>query len=253
MGRIIHGNQNFGYAPIVSTGEGTYAFGSPVMLKGMVSSTIEVEQSTTNIPADNITFCMVKGAKVRTAEVGLRYIDKEYAQFLGYKLNNNGMLTDTGKFPNHCIFFETLEEDCETGISTRTLHYLYNVQASTPSVETNTDEEEVEAVELTVNYSSNDSAFVTDDDNAYVQYGYITRTDDNAVLYDTFVNQVIPPNMAVTPPTPPTPTYEYVEVTPVGTENPSEEGWYELVDGEYVLTTDTEVNTEKTYYERVEQ
>ena len=196
MGKIIHGNENFGYAPIVVDDE-TVSFGTPVMLKGMVSSTIEVEQSTTNINADDTIYCMVKGAKVRTAEVGLRYIDKEYAQFLGYKLNENGMLTDTGDFPNHCIFFETIEEDCETGISTRTLHYLYNVVASTPSVETNTDEDEIEAVTLTVNYNAKESSFVVDDDNEYVQYGYITRTDENANTYDTFKSAVLLPTTAI--------------------------------------------------------
>lgn len=41
----------------------------------------------------------------------------------------------------------------------------------------------------------------------------------------------------------------YSEVTPVGTENPSEEGWYELVEGDYVLSEDTEVAIGKTYYE----
>jgi len=44
--------------------------------------------------------------------------------------------------------------------------------------------------------------------------------------------------------------YTYTEVTPEGTENPSEEGWYELSGTEYVLTTDTTVDEEKTYYER---
>lgn len=252
MGKIIHGNENFGYAPIISSDD-TFSYGSPVLLKGMVSSNVEVEQSSTNVYADDSVYCIVNGAKVRTAEVGLRYIDKEYAQYLGYKLNNNGMLTDTGDFPNHCIFFETIEEDCETGLETRTLHYLYNVKATTPSIETATDEEEVEPVTLTVSYSANDSAFVVDDDSEYVQYGYITRSDDNASVYDTFKEAVILPTTTITPPEPPTPTYEYVEVTPVGTENPSEEGWYELVEGEYVLSEDTEVDPEKTYYERVEQ
>lgn len=42
-------------------------------------------------------------------------------------------------------------------------------------------------------------------------------------------------------------------VTPVGTENPSEEGWYEYTgtygdDSEYELTEDTTVDSEKTYY-----
>lgn len=44
----------------------------------------------------------------------------------------------------------------------------------------------------------------------------------------------------------PAPTY--TAVTPVGTENPSEEGWYELVNGSYVLSEDTTVDNSKTYY-----
>lgn len=42
----------------------------------------------------------------------------------------------------------------------------------------------------------------------------------------------------------------YSAVTPAGTENPKEEGWFEKVDDEYVLSTDTEVDSEKTYYEK---
>lgn len=50
-----------------------------------------------------------------------------------------------------------------------------------------------------------------------------------------------------------TPTeYTYTAVTPVGTENPKEEGWYVLSGDRYVLTQDTEVDSNKTYYERSE-
>lgn len=48
--------------------------------------------------------------------------------------------------------------------------------------------------------------------------------------------------------------YTYTAVTPEGTENPSEEGWYERSGTEgsytYTLTTDTTVDQTKTYYER---
>lgn len=58
------------------------------------------------------------------------------------------------------------------------------------------------------------------------------------------------------PPTPPTPEPTYEPVTPVGTENPHEEGWYERSGEEgsyvYTLTEDTTVDSEKTYYELVE-
>lgn len=41
----------------------------------------------------------------------------------------------------------------------------------------------------------------------------------------------------------------YTAVSPVGTENPKDEGWYELVAAEYVPTTDTEVASGKNYFE----
>lgn len=49
-------------------------------------------------------------------------------------------------------------------------------------------------------------------------------------------------------------TYTYHSVTPEGTENPSEEGWY-VSDGSggYVVTSDAEVQSGTTYYTRTEQ
>ena len=51
-------------------------------------------------------------------------------------------------------------------------------------------------------------------------------------------------------------TVSYNAVTPVGTENPVSEGWYERSGSEgsyvYTATTDTTVDSEKTYYAKVE-
>lgn len=44
----------------------------------------------------------------------------------------------------------------------------------------------------------------------------------------------------------------YDEVSPLGTENPVTEGWYEKNGDVYVLSADTTVDSEKTYYEKVE-
>lgn len=192
MGKIVHGNKNFGYAPINVVGS-TYSFGSPVMLPGMVSSSMEVEQSDTSIYADDVKYCTVKGAKARTIEVVFRYITSAYAEYLGFHVNANGMVTDTGLFPNHCIFFESEEEDCDTGDATTTLWYIYNVTGSEPSRPTQTDEAEVTPQDITVSYSASDSQFVKDDANAYCQVGYITRTSANANVYDTFKTTVLLP------------------------------------------------------------
>jgi len=196
MGKIIHGNKSFGFAPIVAGTPNT--FGTPVMVPGLVETTIEVEQSTNEIYADDHVFCSVKGAKVRTATVSFRNIPAAYAPYLGFKQNANGSFTDTGTFANHCIFFETEEEDCETGLSTTTLHYLYNVQASEPTRESQTDEEDIEAASIEVSYTANDSSFVVDDAGAYCQYMYITRSSENASLYDTFNSAVILPTDVIT-------------------------------------------------------
>ena len=42
----------------------------------------------------------------------------------------------------------------------------------------------------------------------------------------------------------------YEAVTPVGTENPTTEGWYEKSGSTYSATTDTSVDGTKTYYEK---
>lgn len=192
MGKIIHGNKNFGFAPINLTG-GTYSFGTPVMVPGLVNVTIEVEQEDTNVYADDKVYCRAKGAKVRTATVTFRNIPAAYAEYLGFVQNTNGTFTDTGTFANHCIFFETEEEDCDAGTSAPTLHYLYNVQGSEPTMESATDEDEIEAAEIEVEYSATDSPFVVDDNGVACQYGYLTRTEDNKATYDTFKSAVILP------------------------------------------------------------
>lgn len=196
MGRIIHGNKNFGYAEIDAT-QTPPVFKTPVMLPGLVSASIEVEQDTTDIYADDDVYCRVKGAKVRTATVNFRYITSAYAEMLGFNQEANGMLVDTGYFPNHCIFFETEEENCDTGERTTTLHYLYNVQGSEPVYESSTDEDEVEAAEIEVEYDASTSTFVADSNGDYVQYGYITKTTANEALYDTFKTKVLLPTDAV--------------------------------------------------------
>jgi hypothetical protein len=44
--------------------------------------------------------------------------------------------------------------------------------------------------------------------------------------------------------------YTYTAVEPVGTEDPSSEGWYEYDGLNYTLTADTTVQSGKTYYTR---
>lgn len=191
--KIIYGNDNFGYA-LIDTSEETPKFSAPVMLPGMISSKIEVEESSTKIAADNTTFAIIAGAKVRSAEATVTYIPEQYyTECLGYVENANGMITDTGKKKAHCFFFTSTEMDAVTGEETQTLHYIYDVTASEPALETSTTEDEVEAAELTITYESKKSDFVKDDEDKLVGYGRLTRTEQNKTWFDTFKTKVLLP------------------------------------------------------------
>ena len=192
MGTIVHGNKNFGYAPIVDG-----AFGTPVMLEGGVSADVEIDQSTQKIYADNHAYCTILGAKVRTAKLSYRYIPSAYLEYLGFKLTANGGLTDTGSHKKHCIFFQTDEYDDETGEDVPVLHYLYSAIGKEPSQSSETDEDEVTAQEFEVEYTCDDSDIAKDSDNKLVQYFKIVRTETNAKLFDKFTTEVILPTSAI--------------------------------------------------------
>lgn len=191
--KIIYGNDNFGYA-LIDTSEETPKFSAPVLMPGMKSSTIEVEEGSTKIYADNTTFAIITGEKVRTCEATITYIPESYfINCLGYKANTNGMLTDTGTKKPHCFFFTTKELDAVTGEETQTLHYVYDVTAKEPNLETSTAEEEIEAADLVISYESKRSDFVKDDDGNLVGYARITRTEENKTWFDTFKTKVLLP------------------------------------------------------------
>lgn len=96
--------------------------------------------------------------------------------------------------------------------------------------------------------------FIMDSD-----YEYTAELDSNNVNSNQGVTIIQPSYMgksnAVTLPlsSPRTQSVplDYEQVYPVGTENPQAEGWYVKNGDQYVLTTDTTVNDEHTYYKAI--
>lgn len=71
-------------------------------------------------------------------------------------------------------------------------------------------------------------------------------------LYDLFCNGFTGNCILVAPATSTAPAVDsYQVVTPVGTENPTTEGWYEKSGDTYTLSSDTAVDPEKTYYVKI--
>jgi hypothetical protein len=75
--------------------------------------------------------------------------------------------------------------------------------------------------------------------NAATLMGHVSINDQDAMPMEFYVIDAASGSATVT----------YTAVSPVGTENPSEEGGYVLSGNRYILASDTTVDTNKTYYE----
>lgn len=113
------------------------------------------------------------------------------------------------------------------------LAYPKCIMETGPDMNVENGADEIEEDEITIKFMPDTLGF-----GKYEAYADNLSADVKAAWFENFSTDL------VTAP-------EYEAVTPEGTENPSEEGWYELVDGSYVPTTDTTVTSGKTYYKVV--
>lgn len=195
---MVYGNKEAYYAPITNKGSAP-AFGTPVRDYGLVSTSITNEQSDTAIYADDTTYFTVSGAKTVTAEITKLSVDDDFAEdHLGYKAMANGMIVDTGVKAPFCYFWvETVVN--EDGTTAPMITYLYNCMATEGDVESNTMEDEVEAKEMTLNLTCTPSTVALDAAGTGngVTMARITRTAENATLFDTYKTKVLLPTDTV--------------------------------------------------------
>lgn len=114
-------------------------------------------------------------------------------------------------------------------------YILYNCELSKPSISAQTKEDATEPQTDTLNIQARPRV----DADAYIQ-AHSGENTSTSILNSWDSTVYIPTG---------TPTITYEEVTPVGTENPSEEGWFYKDGTQYYPTMDTEVVSGKTYYE----
>lgn len=197
--KIVHGNQNFCAIPIVEANN-QRSLGTPIDLSdmGLVSVDPSLTEEENKVYADNKLWARLKGNKEYTIPTAFRYISARYVEYLGFKVSTaNGGISDSGKYPAHAICYETLEYDDETGEETQTLHYYYNVVGKQPTKASATDADSIEPAEIGIEFSCTNSDFIVDEENKPVGYFEITRTEENASLYDSFKTVAILPTSEI--------------------------------------------------------
>jgi hypothetical protein len=114
------------------------------------------------------------------------------------------------------------------------IHLVYNAKCAPSQRTRSTTNDSPEAVELSWEVSTTPVTIAATDPETGLPYKPTAHLQINSTLVDN------------------TPTY--TAVTPEGTENPHNEGWYERSGSEgsyvYTLSADTTVDDQKTYYSR---
>jgi hypothetical protein len=193
MERVVHGIAQAGWAPIEDG-----VIGTPSMIPGAKSASVEAETTEKVIYADNIKYFMVSGNTTVTPSLTVLRVPKEYAQYaMGWNLMANGMITDTGIRKAHVLFYVN-EVETDEG-PTKELHYFYNVKAGDGTVESATDEDEITEQELEIPLTAIASGIAVDDAGAPVTHASIVRTTENAALFDEFITRVLLPTDTVEP------------------------------------------------------
>lgn len=156
--RIVKiGVQNCYLYPMTSAG-----FGDAIKQLGMIGFTRKVTQDDTDIYADNRVHLSVSGAKTIEGEITHYQMSPEYYEFLGYKLNANGSLTDSGtKKPFGMAFASKITD--EVGVEKYEINVAYNIRGTEPEVDKTTMEDKVEGENLKVSYTSTTTSFASDD------------------------------------------------------------------------------------------
>lgn len=225
--------------------DGTYNKG--VNWDGLTSVNESPEGGEANdIYADNIKYLSLMSAEQFKASIGAYQSPEEFDECDGAAALSTGVYAGQQTRKGFAFSYRSkVGNDVEGDDYGYKLHLVYNAKCSPSEKDRSTVNENPEATELSWDVSTtpvNVSAINPSTGKAYKPTAHIwidsTRVDADKlkafedILYGTDGGD------------------SYDAVTPEGTENPSTEGWYELSGTTYVLSTDTTVDTEKTYYEK---
>ncbi|MBR1703099.1 MAG: hypothetical protein IJ716_14325 [Lachnospiraceae bacterium] len=225
--------------------DGTYNKG--VNWDGLTSVNESSEGGEANdIYADNIKYLSLMSSEQFNPSIGAYQSPEEFDECDGAAALSKGVYAGQQTRKGFGLSYRSkIGNDVEGDDYGYKLHLVYNAKCSPSEKDRSTVNENPEATELSWDINTTPvsvSAINPSTGKPYKPTAHIwidsTRVDADKlaafedILYGTDGGD------------------SYDAVTPEGTENPSTEGWYELSGTTYVLSTDTTVDTEKTYYEK---
>ena len=208
---------------------GTPTYDGAKTLGKAVSASVSVTNNSATLYADNVLAENDTAFQSGTITLGVdEDADATFAELLGHT-NNAGVVTKSASDTAPFVAVGRIITKMVSGVLYYKAEVLYKVKFAEPSQDDNTKGESIE-----FGTSSIEGTIATLADGKWsTSQTFTSKANALAFIQGIMASGV---------------TYTYEEVTPVGTENPKNEGWYIKNGTDYIPALDTTVVADREYY-----
>lgn len=226
------GLNNLWYSKLTEAQDGTPTYDGAHSFGKAVSANVSISNNSAALYADDVLAESDTSFQSGTVTLGVDD-DREatFADVLGHSITEEGEVVRNANDTAPWVGLGRIVVKMVNNVRSYKVELLYKVKFSEPSQE---DQTKGESVEFSTPEIEGTIATLANGDWSDSK---VFTTKEAALAYIQSVFNA---------------SYTYTEVTPVGTENPSEEGWYIKNGDTYIPSLDTEVVSGRTYYERTE-
>ena len=224
------GLSNLIYSKLTEGSDGTPSYDGAKVLGKAVSANVSITNNSAMLYADNILAESDTSFQSGTITCGVdEDADATFAPLLGHDITGAGVVTKSSNDTAPYVGVGRVITKMVAGVKYYKAEVLFKVKFSEPSQTDNTKGESIEFATPEI-----EGQIMTLGNGKWcTSQTFTTLANALAFIQGLFASGV---------------TYTYTEVTPVGTENPREEGWYIKNGTDYILALDTTVVADREYF-----
>ena len=225
------GLTNLIYSNLTEASNGTPSYDGAKTLGKAVSANVSITNNSATLYADDALAESDTSFQTGTITCGVdEDADATFAPLLGHSITDQGEVTKNASDTAPWVGVGRIVTKMVSGVYYYKAEVLLKVKFGEPSQD---DTTKGESIEFSTPEIEGTIATLADG-NWCKTKTFTTKANALAYIQGIFSSGV---------------TYTYTKVTPVGTENPKEEGWYIKNGNEYILALDTTVIADREYYE----